>query len=233
MVKAGATTKPKELSTTHKTHGGKSKPVPSSCPLIVTICTVACSHLQTDRRKETPTNEKKVSPGLKVRSPPKKALLSWRLFGLFDPTVCPLCGSPERTTESTISVPLTPRYPQLPLKNGMKLKRRVFNQPLKETVWSQESKDLHTENTLGASPKTPSAQGPPGAGVCLISYCLCRIQETFYCLGPGRDLFLGNHRLALWPFPLGLEVSLFILALILGQHLPALPPLPSLSLNGD
>lgn len=63
----------------------------------------------TDRQKGGGSNKREKSqPWSEGQIPSKeKALFSLRrLFGLFDPTVCPLCGSPERTTESTISIPL-------------------------------------------------------------------------------------------------------------------------------
>lgn len=60
------------------------------------------------------------------------------------------------------------------------------------------------------------------------SHVSCRTQETSDCLGLGRDLFLGNHRdgsgHSVWAWR-----PASISALNLGQRLPILPPLPSLS----
>lgn len=113
----------------------------------------------TDRQKGEGSNkrEKKVSTGLKVRSPPRKALFSLlRLFGLFDPTGPSVDLRKEQQSPPSAFLS-TPRYPQLPLKNGMKLKMQVFKQPLKETVLPATGKQgsTHTENTLGHPQRPP------------------------------------------------------------------------------
>lgn len=87
---------------------------------------------------------KKVSTGLKVRSPPRKALFGLlRLFGLSDPTVPSVDLRKEQQSPPPSAFLFTPRYPQLPLKNGMKLKMQVFNQPLKGTVASRKQGSTH------------------------------------------------------------------------------------------
>lgn len=114
--------------------------------MTVTTCsTVASSHLQTDRREEAPTHEKKVSTGLKVRSPPRKALFSLR-------------HCLDRL------IPLSPLW--ISGKNNRVVRHQWSPVPLHtplSSITSQEWNEIENASFQSASEGDPAATGKQGS----------------------------------------------------------------------